>query len=56
MAVCVVAARYVLPHEYPRLLRLGIEVAVGAATYAGAVFLIFPNRVRTFRRTIRGAL
>jgi hypothetical protein len=56
MATCVVAARYLLPQDYPRLIRLAIEVAVGAVTYAGAVLLIFPNRVNTFRRTIRGAL
>jgi O-antigen/teichoic acid export membrane protein len=56
MSVCVGAALNLLPADYPRLLRLGIEVAIGAATYTSAVLLIFPDRVRTFRRTIRGAL
>lgn len=55
MTVAVGTALSLLPPEYPRLLRLGIEVVVGAISYSGAVLLIFPDRVRTFRKTIRGA-
>lgn len=56
MAASVGAALYLLPADYPRLLRLGIEVAIGAATYVGAVLWLFPDRISTFRRTVRGAL
>ena len=55
MAGCVVLAMFLMPPEYPRLLKLGIEVGVGAMTYSASVLLIFPERVRTFKRTIRGA-
>lgn len=55
MAGFVLLAMLLIPPEYPRLVKLAIEVGVGAITYSAAVLLIFPERVRTFRRTIRGA-
>lgn len=55
MAICVFAAgRLVAPID-SALARLGIEVAVGVAVYAGTVFTVFGDRVSAFRRTIRGA-
>lgn len=56
MSLFVGAALYLLPAGYPHLVRLVIEVAIGALSYAGAVFFIFPDRIRTFKKTIRGAL
>ena len=55
MSVCVAGAMYLLPASYPRLLRLGVEVLTGAVAYTSAVLVLFPDRVRTFRQTIRGA-
>ncbi|MEO7043398.1 MAG: lipopolysaccharide biosynthesis protein [Gemmatimonadaceae bacterium] len=55
MAGFVLAAIYLIPAEVPRLIKLGIEVVTGAVSYSASVLLIFPERVQTFKRTIRGA-
>lgn len=56
MGVAVYAAGNLLPSTYPALLRLSVQVAVGAAVYSSIVLLAFPDRIRAFRRTVRGAL
>lgn len=56
MGVAVYGAGKLLSPTYPSLLRLAIQVAVGAAAYAGIVLLAFPDRIRAFRRLVRGSL
>lgn len=56
MAVVVFAVARALPVSYPPLLRLAIQVTVGALTYSATVLTLFPHRVAAFRRTLREAL
>ncbi|MGI8510464.1 MAG: hypothetical protein ACR2MQ_14175 [Gemmatimonadaceae bacterium] len=56
MGVAVYAAGNLLPSTYPSLLRLAVQVAVGAAVYSSIVLLAFPERIRAFRRLVRGSL
>jgi PST family polysaccharide transporter len=56
MAICVAIPLYFLPSSYAHLIRLGIEVTAGAVSYTAAVLLLFPDRVKSFKSTIRGSL
>jgi hypothetical protein len=44
MMVAVVTAKYVLPEGQPLLVRLVLEIIIGALAYTGAVLLLHGDR------------
>jgi O-antigen/teichoic acid export membrane protein len=55
MAVAVLGIRYLLPSDLPPAIALPIEVAAGAAAYAGVLVGRYRERLNAFRRFIRTA-
>lgn len=55
MAVVVMATRLILTPIHSHLARLFIQAVVGTIAYAAIVLVLFPERVASFRRTLRGA-
>ena len=55
MAAIVLATGRMITPVHSLLLRLLIQVGVGAVVYAATVILLFPDRIAAFRRTLRGA-
>jgi PST family polysaccharide transporter len=53
MAIAVVALRLLLPASVSLPPRLAAEVAVGAATYAAAAWVLHRERIRAFTTTLR---
>jgi teichuronic acid exporter len=48
MVVAVVTTKYVLPPNHPLLVRLAVEIVIGALAYTGAVLLLHGDRAITY--------
>jgi Polysaccharide biosynthesis C-terminal domain len=48
MVVAVVTTKYVLPPNQPLLVRLAVEIVIGALAYTGAVLLLHEDRATMY--------
>lgn len=55
MALAVWGAREAMPAEWPRAVRLGLQVAVGALAYGAALLTLHRDRVRALLAGVRAA-
>ena len=53
MALAVVASRWAMPDALPLAAHFAASVAAGAVVYASALVLLFPDRVRAIKDTLR---
>jgi teichuronic acid exporter len=54
MSASVLALKWAVPHSVPLVARLIIEIAAGAITYTGTVFVLHKERVKAFLQLAKG--
>jgi hypothetical protein len=53
MTAAVLAAKFLIPPAWPIGVHLGVQVAVGALTYATVILTLFGERARSLLKLVR---